>query len=261
MPVQKERSLSRTGRRLVHQTSAALRAAVKMLFRPIRSQTKQQTAMSSQNSSNTNKTSWVEACTTMSWSKFEGWLFPNMPEHYPLSKKLALAKSQSIVGKLWDVLLIFLSVLACAIYVSETYSATYDDVQVYATIEMVVTQFFAADFLYNYMSASSTASYMTDPWTHVDIVTVLPVYVTLMLRSTGNEDHGVNLSVFRFVRILRLIRIMRMFKLLNGLSGVQRQLVTLSLTLVSLVFMAAGIIHIMENDLKQMMCVWRCACL
>lgn len=42
-----------------------------------------------------------------------------------------------------------------------------------------------------------------------------------------------------------------MFKLLNGLTGVQRQLVQLSLTLSSLIFMAAGIVHMMENDLKQ----------
>ena len=118
---------------------------------------------------------------------------------------------------------------------------------------MVVTQFFAADFLYNFMSAANTLQYMTEGWTIVDLITIIPVYITLWLRSTGSEGHGVNLSVFRFVRILRLMRIMRMFKLLNGLSGVQRQLVTLTLTLVSLVFMAAGIIHIMENDLKQLM--------
>ena len=239
--------------KLFKKVDAAGRAAVKLLFRPIKSSNTNST-MTKNKTINAKILTWQEWVQDISWGKFESWLFPHMPEHYPLSKKLALVKAQSRFGKIWDVLLILMSVLACIIYVCETYMATYNAVQVYSIIELVVTQFFALDFLYNMASSSNIWHYMTEGWTIVDIVTIVPVYITLGLAANGESGGtGVNLSVFRIIRILRLIRVLRMFKLLNGLSGVQRQLVTLSLTLTSLIFMAAGIIHIMENDLKQIM--------
>ena len=129
--------------RMMH---AASKAATKLLFRPMFPQKKQRKGHLRGN--NNKSVSWYEFLTEMSWSKFEAWLFPHMPEHYPLSKKLFMAKSQSVSGKLWDVLLIVMSLLACAIYVSETYTDSWESVQIYGYIEIVVTQFFAADVPY-----------------------------------------------------------------------------------------------------------------
>lgn len=240
-------------RRAARRLDATGRAAVKLLFKPAFKSKDQQKKL---NLSKTGtraavKQTWTEALMSLSWAKIEAFLFPNMPDHYPLSKKLALTKSQTLTGKLWDVLLIFMSVLACATYVSETYEGSYFAVQIYGYIEMAITQFFAADFLYNFCASSNYFRYLTDGWTLVDIITIVPVYITIGLQASTGGSVAVNLSIFRFVRILRLIRILRMFKLLNTLSGVERQLVTLSLTLISLIFMAAGVVHLMENDLKQ----------
>lgn len=171
----------------------------------------------------------------------------NLPDHYPLYKKLQLIKAQSSIGKFWDVFLVALSIIACVFYVSQTYIATYDAVQIYSAVEISYTQFFAADLIFNFFAAADKIQYMLSPWTFVDLITVVPVYVTI---ATGSSRR-LNLSIFRFVRILRLVRILQTFKLLGGFSGVKRQIITLSLTLTSLVFMAAGIIQIMENDVKQ----------
>ena len=171
----------------------------------------------------------------------------NLPEHYPLYKKLQLLKSQTFVGRFWDVFLVSLSIIACIFYVLQTYIATYEAVQVYSVVETVYTQFFALDFLYGIFSSPDLILFFSSPWTIVDLLTIVPVYVTLAIGSSRR----VNLSIFRFVRILRLVRILQTFKLLGGFSGVKRQIITLSLTLSSLVFMAAGIIQIMENDVKM----------
>jgi len=50
---------------------------------------------------------------------------------------------------------------------------------------------------------------------------------------------------------LRLIRILRAFRLLRGLSGVKRQIFVLILTLMSLIFLAAGIVQMLENDVRR----------
>ena len=186
-------------------------------------------------------------------SKISRIMFPNVPEHHPLHRKLQLAKSQSKWGRYWDFLMILISLYACAAYVAEQYDADYDAVQVYGISELVVTQFFAVDFLYSLASAPVWITFLIAPWTIVDMLTIVPVYATLGLSAQGTNRKVVNLSVLRFIRILRLVRILRMFKLLNGLSGVRRQMITLTLTLMSLLFMAAGIMQFMENDAKQLL--------
>jgi hypothetical protein len=143
------------------------------------------------------------------------YFFSEFPEHYPLHKKLTLLKLRSPWGKAWDISLLVLSVVACGIYVSETYIATYRAVRIYGIIELFFTEFFALDLLYNFFSASNKILYLMSSWTIVDILTVLPVYLTYGLGAR------VNLAVFRVIRILRLIRIMRMFKLLNGNTDIR----------------------------------------
>ena len=124
---------------------------------------------------------------------------------------------------------------------------TYDDMKIYGLVELILTQFFLIDFLFNWFVTHSTISYLMEPMVIVDILTIVPVYISLLEIGNGQA----NLSIFRFVRILRLIRILRAFRMLRGLSGVKRQLITLVLTLLSLIFLASGIVHLMENDIRQ----------
>lgn len=176
-------------------------------------------------------------------------IFPNIPDHFPLSKKLTLLKTQTFNGKMWDAMLIVFSIIACGMYVTATYQTSYSSAQTQLVMELVITQFFGVDFIYSFFAASAKFSFLVDPWTITDFLTIIPVYIALFLQG----KKSFNLSIFRFVRILRLVRILRVFRVLGGLSGVRRQVITLCLTLLSLVFMAAGIVQLMENDVKQLM--------
>jgi hypothetical protein len=156
-------------------------------------------------------------------------------------------KYNTIWGLWWDVLLVILSLLACVIYVMETYWATYRALQAYTLIENIVTQFFLLDFILGWIAAHSSRIYFSKSFTWIDLATIVPVYLNYVM--SGSE--GPNLSILRFLRILRLVRILKTFRLLGGMSGVKRQTVTLSLALVSLIFLAAGVIHIFENEIQQ----------
>ena len=173
-------------------------------------------------------------------------LFPGLPEHYPLRKKIAITKTNSVLGTTWEVLQISLSVLSCVFYVADTYVSDYYGQNAFHMIETVVTQFFMIDFLLNWYM-DGTLSYLTESMTLVDIVTILPVYLTL---ATG-LGKSTTLGFLRFVRILRLMRVFRTFKALRNLSGIKRQLLSLSLTLLSMTFLAAGLVQLMENDVRQ----------
>lgn len=120
-------------KRVYRQVALSTRKSLNLLFRPAAKPSNKKTLTQGSRSRSTNQT-WWEFFRNASWAKFEGWLFPNMPEHYPLHKKLYQAKAGSMIGKMWDVLLIFMSILACAIYVSETYLATYEAVHIYRSV-------------------------------------------------------------------------------------------------------------------------------
>ena len=173
-------------------------------------------------------------------------LFPGIPAHYPLRKKMVLAKTNSTFVAFWDSFQIFLCIVACGIFIADTYSTTYGAKHGLFLGDVIITQFFAVDFVMNIFLYISVAFFL-DPMTWVDIVTILPVYITL-----GTHNRSARLGFLRFIRLLRLARIFRTFKLLRTMSGVKRQMITLTLTLLCMTFLAAGVIQILENDVAQL---------
>lgn len=164
----------------------------------------------------------------------QSYLFPGLPEHYPLRKKIAITKANSKAGMFWDIMLIVLSIAACLTYVVDTYISSYTESQHILFFELVVTQIFVLDFFLNWY-IDGTFRYLFTLMSFVDLVTILPVYIQLGI-STSTR-----LGFLRFVRILRLIRVFRTFKVLRNLSGIKRQIISLILTLLSMTFLAAGI--------------------
>jgi hypothetical protein len=161
-----------------------------------------------------------------------------------LKKQVIDFKYNTIYGTYWDILQVFISILSCAIFVSETYVSTYHSVQLYNLIEQIITQIFMIDFLLSWFVSFRSSTYFSSPMTWVDIITILPSYL-IYLQNTPD------LSTLRFVRILRLIRILRTFRLLGGFSGVKKQMITICLLILSLTFLAAGIYNLCENDFEQ----------
>jgi hypothetical protein len=191
-------------------------------------------------------------------------VFPDIPEAFPLKKKMLLAKNATITGQIWDVLQVVLSVVACIFYVVETFvggpgweewdARPFRAKQWLNLVEVYITCFFAIDFFLNWYIAQSRLGYLSTPMAIIDVLTIVPLAVTLSIKDNSGYNLN-NFAIFRFVRILRLVRILRTFRMLGGLSGVRRQVITLCLTLASLIFLAAGIIHVMENDVAQQLVV------
>lgn len=89
----------------------------------------------------------------------------------------------------------------------------------------------------------------TNPWTYpfgffpiVDLLACLPVYIQWLAGGSSTQ-----LNFVRFVRVLRVVRVLRAFKALNAaMTPVQKSLLTLSLTFISVLFLGAGLIYTTE---------------
>lgn len=169
-----------------------------------------------------------------------------LPEHYPLRKKIAIAKINSFSGTIWDLFQILFIGASMFTYILGTYEIDWYAQRCCYITEIVMTQFFLIDFILNFL-VRYEAAYFYDIFTIIDILTMLPIYV-----SFDDPKVAVAIDFMRCLRMLRLMRIFKSFRLVRNLSGVNRQVLILTLTLITLIFMAAGIVQLMENDIKQM---------
>lgn len=165
--------------------------------------------------------------------------------HKAMISKVLQKKHESIFGNLWDANQIFLSIFSCATYIAESYVDGYHSMRFFLLFDEVTTQFFMIDLLFNWFIAHSWRNFFLSSRTIVDILTIFPIYFNMIVQSSS-------LSVIRFVRILRLMRVLRIFRMLGGLSGINRQIIVLCLSLFCLCFIAAGIFSVVENDLAQL---------
>lgn len=144
------------------------------------------------------------------YSTIHSFILPGIPEHYPLRKKLILAKSKSYTGVVWEISQVVMALITCVIYVMETYFATYQAVHMYKTLDMVITQFFLVDFVYNIITANSYRHFLSNAMTWVDVITIAPLYITVAL-ETATKTASV-LFFFRFIRIFRMARVLRVLR-------------------------------------------------
>ena len=177
-------------------------------------------------------------------------LFRGIPATYPLYKKLALLKNNSLSGTMWEAWLGILAFCSVLLYVVETYtSQSWHAVDSYQKLDTVITSFFTLDFAMGLCIASSLCGYLFSINTFVDVIAIVPFYVEL-----GSKNLNFKLGIFRFFRIFRLLRVIRIFRVFKSSTSPTKQAIAnLVVTLFCTIFIGAGIFQLFENDVKQLM--------
>ena len=111
---------------------------------------------------------------------------------------------------------------------------------------MIITQMFLTDFLFNCYSTTSILSYFIDYVTIIDVIAMLPAYLLIANISSNS------VNFLRCFRILRLMRMFRTVKAIKTLNPVKRQVLNLVVTLISMIYLAASIIQVVEDDVHQL---------
>lgn len=177
--------------------------------------------------------------------KLSAYVFAGLPQHYPLRKKVKIAKLNFMIGISWDLIQLALAFLACAVYVITQYPLSLMETNGLFLTDVIITQFFMLDFFLNWYIHGTLFKFFTEWITIVDILTVIPVYFSLI------DTRSSVLNVLRCLRILRLIRVLQGIKWVREMSGVQRQIMSLLITIVSIVFLATSAVQYVENDVHQ----------
>lgn len=166
--------------------------------------------------------------------KMSQFCFPNVPMHFPLKKKVMLAKTLTPTGLFWDNFQLFLVVVSCVLMVVDSYTQhSYKDMRTIFGVELAITQVFMIDFALNTYLRSSPWLVFTDASAILDMVTIAPVYLMLIFEDFA-DDVGFMIYLFRLLRAARL------FKVLKRLTGKNKHIVSCALLLLTSSFVVAG---------------------
>lgn len=113
-------------------------------------------------------------------------------------------------GKLFDVILIWSIILSVILVIVESSHEYHDRYQVWFTAgEWLFTLLFTAEYLLRIYSVRKKAVYILSFYGIVDLLAILPTYISLLFPGS---------QYLMVIRILRLMRVFRVFKLTTFIS-------------------------------------------
>ncbi|CAG9322222.1 unnamed protein product [Blepharisma stoltei] len=166
------------------------------------------------------------------------------------AKNLKSAITQNALRFYRDLFEVTITIIACMLYVIGTY---YEDshADLFQVIDTIVATIFLMDWIWQFFYAQNRVEYAFSKMSMVDLLTIIPVYVELILFG-----FHFNLNFLRALRILRIVRVLRMFKALNekeevdgkqflssavDVSGFNKQVLILIISIFSVIFIGAGL--------------------
>jgi len=158
-----------------------------------------------------------------------------------LREKVAfyLVDCNTPLGKLIDVVLTLINLLACGLFVVWTYPHSETTERLLYVVELVVVAIFIVEYAARFWVAERKLAYFFSFYALVDLASILPALVTI---------RGLNfLRVFRVLRIFRFIRFLETEVFFFGtITRVHLQIVRTLFTILAIVFTAAGFIYFAE---------------
>lgn len=93
-------------------------------------------------------------------------------------------------------------------------------------IDEISIIFFTLEYVVRFTCAPRKWKFFKDPMNLVDLLAIIPFYLTLVLDSM--EDMQIIGKAGKLVRLVRVLRIMRIFKLVRHFAGLQSLIYTLN---------------------------------
>ena len=187
---------------------------------------------------------------------FDKKVLKTKPENFsPIREKLheIIFEAETREGKLFDVVLlvmIFLSIIALMLESVPEYYASYQ--HTFLILEWIFTIFFTIEFLLRLYCVYSPKRYMLSFFGMVDLLSLLPSYLTYFVPG---------LHSLMIIRGLRLLRVFRIFKLegfidqgniiVRALNQSRNKIIIFSSTILILVSIFGSLMYLIEHNVNS----------
>jgi hypothetical protein len=153
----------------------------------------------------------------------------------------------ALAGQLLDVVMIILSLMLVAIFVWHNWCGLQEaDYAWMNVLEYTTGTIFTIDYCVRFYAAEDRIAYTLGPFSIIDILTVLPVWLELVFEALNLPLSG-SRKILRPIRVLRALRVLRAYRILNFLGDeVTRKTFIVGLIAVSLILCSSGIFQALE---------------
>ncbi|WP_436910917.1 ion transporter [Halosimplex marinum] len=151
------------------------------------------------------------------------------------------------LGKAIDIGLLALNLVFVAVFVAQTYPLDPARRARLWDLEVAIAAVFAAEYVLRLYGARDRLSEATDPYTVVDLLSVLPTVLVVFYPVSTVALNAGFLRVLRVVRVLRFYRFTRDEEFFFGtVSGGALRATKLLLTVLVVLFLSAGLFYTAE---------------
>ena len=184
--------------------------------------------------------------------KMTEYFLAGTPKHMTVRLRSKIKMGNSQFGHNWDIFQVFISLLACLLHVLSTFEENRlddmtDEVPQTAfdkVIELALSGLFAVDLLIGFYTTDDRIWFWVKSDTVVDVLCLFPVVISL-----AGATIALNTAFLRALRMLRAMRILRAFRVTkNSLSAVDQKVATLSIIIISIIFMSACLVQTLEKE-------------
>jgi hypothetical protein len=177
-------------------------------------------------------------------------LQPDITQFSALAKfshQLEFYLATSKLGMALDIYGTCVSALSCIVYVVIAQTELQQTDQLINHFEIVFAILFSVDFIIRLAGAKQKIVHLCHWLTIVEFLTIVPVFFIGAKHNTTRSEVSFNtfLDVLRVLRILRTVRLHRLFAFSD--SEIKQQIYSMTLTVLCLIYSAAGFLHIVEN--------------
>lgn len=152
-----------------------------------------------------------------------------------------LDSNESAAGKLVDLCLILINILACGLIVIESMYSTFASWSIWLKIaEFTVVGLFLIEYVLRIITAKNKLKYIFSIYGLIDLFSILPSIITIE-----------GLNFLRALKVLRILRFVRMLEdntfFFGNISRFQLQAVKTIFTVFTILFVSSGFIYVAES--------------
>lgn len=158
--------------------------------------------------------------------------------------------TETKAGKAFDIALLWIIIISVAAVVIESVPSIRNrNPELFTIVEWILTVIFTFEYFFRIWSSKAPRKYVFSFWGIIDLLSVIPSYLSLFLAGA---------HVFLIVRILRLMRVFRILKLTrynseastlaNALRRSRHKISVFLLFVVLIVFIMGTLMYVVEGE-------------
>jgi voltage-gated potassium channel len=176
-------------------------------------------------------------------------------EHTPLRSKLyeVIFESDTPAGKGFDLLLIISILISVFVVMLDSVQYYHDQYsEMLYALEWFFTILFTIEYFLRIYCIGKPSKYIGSFFGVIDLLSILPTYISLILPATRY------LSVIRILRVLRIFRILKLILyvgeanlLLKAMVASQRKIIVFLFFILALVTIFGSVMYLIEGDVND----------